>query len=80
MLEEVTTDTDNLGLVEITVSVGLLATTIDDVAGNGTVSFRLNIQQIFAHLTLKVLACFCKYGCCTKIDCIIKFNPRKESR
>ena len=39
MLEEVTADTENLGAVEITVSVGLLATTNDDVAGNVTVSF-----------------------------------------
>ena len=39
MLEEVTADTENLGAVEVTVSVGLLATTNDDVAGNETVSF-----------------------------------------
>ena len=45
MLEEVTADTENLGAVEVTVSVGLLATTIDDVAGNETVSFQLNIQN-----------------------------------
>ena len=39
MLEEVTADTGSLGAVEVTVSVGLLATTNDDVAGNETVSF-----------------------------------------
>ena len=39
MLEEVTADTENLGAVEVTVSVGLLATTNDDVAGNETVSY-----------------------------------------
>ena len=38
MLEEVTADTENLGAVEITVSVGVLVTTNDDVAGNETVS------------------------------------------
>ena len=41
VLEEVTADTENLGLVEVTVSVGLLASIIDDVAGNETVSFQL---------------------------------------
>ena len=45
VLEEVTADTENLGLVEVTVSVGLLATTIDDVAGNETVSFQSSIQK-----------------------------------
>ena len=39
VLEEVTADTESLGIVEVTVSVGLLATTNDDVAGNETVSF-----------------------------------------
>ena len=39
MLEEVTADTESLGLVEVTVSVGLLATTNDEVAGNEMVSF-----------------------------------------
>ena len=39
MLEEVTADTDNLGVVEVTVSVEVLATTSDDVAGNERVSF-----------------------------------------
>ena len=39
VLEEVTADTENLGTVEVTVSVGILATTNDDVAGNETVSF-----------------------------------------
>ena len=38
MLEAVTADTENLGAVEITVSVGVLVTTNDDVAGNETVS------------------------------------------
>ena len=46
VLEEVTADTENLGAVEVTVSVGVLVTTNDDVAGNETVS--LNICTEFA--------------------------------
>ena len=45
VLEEVTADTGSLGLVEVTVSVGVLETTIDDVAGNQTVSFQLSSDQ-----------------------------------
>ena len=56
MLEEVTADTKNLGPVEVTVSVGLLETTIDDVVGNETVSFK-HVQK-FASLTQK-FANFC---------------------
>ena len=52
MLEEVTADTESLGAVEVTVSVGLLATTIDDVARNETVSFQLSI---LVHKNLHIL-------------------------
>ena len=80
MLEEVTADTGSLGLVEVTVSVGLLTITIDDVAGNETVSFQSSICKKICTSYTKVLDCFCKYGCCTKVDCIIKFNPSLSSK
>ena len=46
----VTADTENLGAVEVIVSVGLLATTINDVAGNETVSF-------YTLMVINALAC-----------------------
>ena len=46
MLEEVTANTGNLGVVEVTVPVGLLATTNDDVAGNRTVSLHTCMHKI----------------------------------
>ena len=53
MLEEVTADIENLGAVEITVSVGVLVTTNDDVAGNETVSL------IHAYIYTKKLIITC---------------------
>ena len=44
VLKSVTTDIENLGVVEITVSVGLLVTTTDDVAGNNAVSLHTCIH------------------------------------
>ena len=38
-LKEITAETENLGAVEVTLSIEQLATTNDDVAGNETVSF-----------------------------------------
>ena len=38
MLESVTTHTEILGTVEVIISVGVLVTTNNDVAGNETVS------------------------------------------
>ena len=79
VLEEVTADTENLGLVEVTVSVGLLATTIDDVAGNETVSFQLSIHKNCTSY-LGALVCFCKCRCYAKIDCIFKYSPSQTYR
>ena len=38
-LEKVTADLENVGTVDVTIYVGLLGTTNDDVAGNQMVSF-----------------------------------------
>ena len=47
VLEEVTADTESLGAVEVTVSVGVLVTTNDDVAGNETVSLHTCTEFAF---------------------------------
>ena len=47
VLEELTADTENLGPVEVIVSVGVLVTTNDDVAGNETVSFNICTEFAF---------------------------------
>ena len=44
MLEEVTANTEDLGAVEVTISVGVLVTTNDDVAGNETVSLHAHTK------------------------------------
>ena len=55
VLEEVTADTENLGAVEVTVSVGVLVTTNDDVAGNETVSYySSNLLCLYPELTFKL--------------------------
>ena len=47
MLEEITANTENLGAVDITVSVGVLATTSDDLVANATVSFHMHMNVVY---------------------------------
>ena len=52
VLEELTADRTNLGAVEITVSVGVLVTTNEDIAGNETVSFHMHMKFCCEYSTL----------------------------
>ena len=50
ILENVTTDTENLGAVEVIIFVGVLLTTNDDVVGNETVSLHTHTKLTLLQL------------------------------
>ena len=51
VLEEITANTENLDAVDITVSVGVLATTNNDLVANATVSFHMHMNIGYVSLS-----------------------------